>query len=165
MAQSRWSEGMFNTCFYCSDPCSCLDLLKEKRGKIKWADCTALVVQLQQFSSSFMVWLKKKWKHNSFSKKGVPSVKLQCSLICLFRQWRPGRAKKKRHMVSQGAVGDLLTITFHVAAEPAHSHGRVACFVNTQMLLLLLMHIWIFMSLKGSIQRLIHYFSPFAFTV
>lgn len=63
-------------------------------------------------------------------------------------------------MVSRGAVGDLLTITFHVPAEPAHSHGRAACFVNTQMLLLLLMRIWIFMSLKGSIQRLIHYFLP-----
>lgn len=68
--------------------------------------------------------------------------------------------KKKRHVVSRGALGDLLTITFHVPAEPAHSHGRAACFVNTQMLLLLLMHIWIFMSLKGSIQRLIRYFFP-----
>lgn len=62
--------------------------------------------------------------------------------------------------MSRGAVGDLLTIAFHVPAEPAHSHGRAVCFVNTQMLLLLLMHIWIFMSLKGSIQRLIRYFSP-----
>lgn len=62
--------------------------------------------------------------------------------------------------MSRGAVGDLLTIAFHVPAEPAHSHRRAVCFVNTQMLLLLLMHIWIFMSLKGSIQRLIRYFSP-----
>lgn len=40
------------------------------------------------------------------------------------------------------SVGDLLAITFHVPVEPAHSHGRACCFVNTQILLpLLLTHI------------------------
>lgn len=49
--------------------------------------------------------------------------------------------------------GDLLVITFHVPVEQAHSHRSRCCFVNTQMLPLLLTHIWIFMSLSGSIQH------------
>lgn len=60
---------------------------------------------------------------------------------------------KKKTSVTR-SVGDLLPITFHVPVEKADSHGSGSCFVNTQMLQpLLLMQIWIFMSLWGSIRR------------
>lgn len=47
---------------------------------------------------------------------------------------------KKAQSVKR-SVGDLLAIAFHVPVEQALSHGRVRCFVNTQMPLLLLTHI------------------------
>lgn len=63
------------------------------------------------------------------------------------------KKKQKKNSVTR-SVGDLLPITFHVPVEKADSHGSGSCFVNTQMLQpLLLMQIWIFMSLWGSIRR------------
>lgn len=47
----------------------------------------------------------------------------------------------KRTQSVMRSVGDLLAITFHVPVKQAHSHRRMCCFVNTQMLPLLLTHI------------------------
>lgn len=47
----------------------------------------------------------------------------------------------KRAQSVMRSEGDLLVITFHVPVEQAHSHRRRCCFVNTQMLPLLLTQI------------------------